>query len=254
MNKLFKNWEECLKKQNNLIFVDVREYFKYIRNNFREMKYVNHNADNHKSNYYKVERNLISKKEELFKKGDISKWELDSQEKSTGNILSQDKSSALFKICSKDTNTCIQRRIYYGYYLNKAIEEFERVRALNGKFHKENFMNLLKGERAPDNSKSEMIQILRKLEENDNNELDYEQETDSNDSEDEITNRFSELNLDKMNSEAIWEKMTDKEKEPYVKLSEEFKNNYIANNGFDEFEEHKITSKKRRRRSYQSLS
>ena len=141
MNKLFKNWEECLKKQNNLIFVDVREYFKYIRNNFREMKYVNHNADNHKSNYYKVERNLISKKEELFKKGDISKWELDSQEKSTGNILSQDKSSALFKICSKDTNTCIQRRIYYGYYLNKAIEEFERVRALNGKFHKENFMN-----------------------------------------------------------------------------------------------------------------
>ncbi len=141
MNKLFKNWEECLKKQNNLIFVDVREYFKYIRNNFREMKYVNHNADNHKSNYYKVERNLISKKEELFKKGDISKWELDSQEKSTANILSQDKSSALFKICSKDTNTCIQRRIYYGYYLNKAIEEFERVRALNGKFHKENFMN-----------------------------------------------------------------------------------------------------------------
>ena len=135
MNKLFKNWEECLKKQNNLIFVDVREYFKYIRNNFREMKYVNHNADNHKSVYYKVERNLINKKEELFKRGDISKWELDGQEKSNANILSQDKSSSLFKICSKDTNTCIQRRIYYGYYLNKAIEEFERVRALNGKFH-----------------------------------------------------------------------------------------------------------------------
>ena len=141
MNKLFKNWEECLKKQNNLIFVDVREYFKYIRNNFREMKYVNHNADNYKSVYYKVERNLINKKEELFKRGDISKWELDGQEKSNANILSQDKSSSLFKICSKDTNTCIQRRIYYGYYLNKAIEEFERVRALNGKFHKENFMN-----------------------------------------------------------------------------------------------------------------
>ena len=141
MNKLFKNWEECLKKQNNLIFVDVREYFKYIRNNFREMKYVNHNADNHKSVYYKVERNLINKKEELFKRGDISKWELDGQEKSNANILSQEKSSSLFKICSKDTNTCIQRRIYYGYYLNKAIEEFERVRALNGKFHKENFMN-----------------------------------------------------------------------------------------------------------------
>ena len=141
MTKLFTNWSESLKKQNTLIFVDVREYFKYIRNNFREMKYIIHSAENQKGNYYKIERNLISKKEELFKRGDVSKWELDPQEKTAGNILLQDKSSALFKICSKDTNTCIQRRIYYGYYLNKAIEEFERVRTLNGNFHKENFMN-----------------------------------------------------------------------------------------------------------------
>ena len=141
MEKLFINWSDSLKKQNNLIFVDIREYFKYVRNNFREMKNVLHNADSQKSNYYKVERNLISKKEELFKRGDISKWELDSQEKTNANTLLQDKSSALFKICSKDTNICIQRRIYYGYYLNKAIEEFERVRSLNGNFHKETFMN-----------------------------------------------------------------------------------------------------------------
>ena len=141
MTKLFTNWSDSLKKQNTLIFVDVREYFKYIRNNFREMKYIIHSAENQKGNYYKIERNLISKKEELFKRGDVSKWELDPQEKTAGNILLQDKSSALFKICSKDTNTCIQRRIYYGYYLNKAIEEFERVRTLNGNFHKENFMN-----------------------------------------------------------------------------------------------------------------
>ena len=53
----------------------------------------------------------------------------------------QDKSSALFKICSKDTNNCIQRRIYYGYYLNRTIEEYERMKSLNGYFHKENHMN-----------------------------------------------------------------------------------------------------------------
>ena len=122
MEKLFTNWSESLKKQNTLIFVDVREYFKYIRNNFREMKYVLHSADNYKSVYYKLERNLISKKEDLFKRGDVSKWELDPQEKTKSNILLQDKSSALFKICSKDTNNCIQRRIYYGYYLNRVIE------------------------------------------------------------------------------------------------------------------------------------
>ena len=141
MNKLFINWAESLKKQNNLLFVDVREYFKYIRNNYREMKHVAHNADNYKNIYYKIERNLINKKEDLFKRGDVSKWELDAQEKTNATFLLQDKSSALFKICSKDTNTCIQRRIYYGYYLNQGIEEFERVSKLIGHFHKENFMN-----------------------------------------------------------------------------------------------------------------
>ena len=141
MNKLFNNWADSLKKQNTLIFVDVREYFKYIRNNFRETKYLHHIVDNHKSNYYKIERNLISKKEDLFKRGDVSKWELDPQEKTNANTLLQDKSSALFKICSKDTNNCIQRRIYYGYYLNRSIEEYERMKSLNGYFHKENHMN-----------------------------------------------------------------------------------------------------------------
>ena len=141
MNKLFNNWADSLKKQNTLIFVDVREYFKYIRNNFRETKYIAHIVDNYKNNYYKIERNLISKKEDLFKRGDVAKWELDPQEKTNANILLQDKSSALFKICSKDTNNCIQRRIYYGYYLNRAIEEYERMKNLNGYFHKENLMN-----------------------------------------------------------------------------------------------------------------
>jgi len=36
-------------------------------------------------------------------------------------------------------------------------------------------MNLLKGEKAPDNSKNEIIQMLRKLEEENTNELEYEQ-------------------------------------------------------------------------------
>jgi len=137
MNKLFNNWADSLKKQNTLIFVDVREYFKYIRNNFRETKYLHHLVDNHKSSYYKIERNLISKKEDLFKRGDVSKWELDPQEKTNANTLLQDKSSALFKICSKDTNNCIQRRIYYGYYLNRALSEYERIRNLNGVLSKE---------------------------------------------------------------------------------------------------------------------
>ena len=141
MNKLFSNWSDSLKKQNTLIFVDVREYFKYVRNTFREAKFIAHTADNFRSNYYKAERNLINKKEDLYRRGDILKWELDPNEKTDANALLQDKSSALFKIAAKDTNNCIQKRIYYGYYLNRVIEEFERTRILNGNFHREIHMN-----------------------------------------------------------------------------------------------------------------
>ena len=141
MSKLFTNWAEMLKKQNNLIFIDLREYFKYVRNNFREIKNISHFVENYKADYYKAERNLINKKEDLFKRGDVSKWELDSQEKTNANILLQDKSSALFKIGAKDTNSCIQRRIYYGNYLNRAVEEIDRMKNLIGFFHKETLMD-----------------------------------------------------------------------------------------------------------------
>ena len=140
MSKLFTNWAEMLKKQNNLIFIDLREYFKYVRNNFREIKSITHIVEDYRADYYKAERNLINKKEDLFKRADVSKWDLDPQEKTNANILLQDKSSALFKIGAKDTNNCIQRRLYYGNYLNRAIEEFDRMKNLNGFSHKETLM------------------------------------------------------------------------------------------------------------------
>ena len=47
---------------------------------------------------------------------------------------------------------------------------------------------------------------------------------------------------------AQWKIMTDKEKEPYVKLSEEFKRKILENNNLDDLEEMKLSNKKRRRR------
>ena len=138
MGKLFTNWTISLRKQNQLIFEKVREYFKYVKNNFRDMKININNVENVKNDYYKYERFLIYKKEDLFKRGDITKWELSPQDKTKANSLVDNKLSALFKMCAKDTDKCIQRKIYYGYYLNQLIEEYERIREFNGKSHKEN--------------------------------------------------------------------------------------------------------------------
>ena len=144
MSKVFTNWIDSLKSQNDLVFIEVREYFKYVKNNFRDMKSNIYTVETAKADYYKHERNLISKKEDLFKRGDVTRWELDPQEKTNPNTLASDKLSALFKMCAKDTDKCIQRKVYYGYYLNKLIEEYERIRKFNGKWHKENQMNFFK--------------------------------------------------------------------------------------------------------------
>ena len=140
MSKLFTKWSEFLKKQNKLVFVNLREYYKYIKNNFRDMKKNISNVEAVKNDYYFHEKSLIYKKEDLFKRGDVTKWELDPQEKANPKDLLHDKFSALFKMCAKDTDRCIQRKIYYGYYLNQLIEEHERIRNFNGKNHKDNLM------------------------------------------------------------------------------------------------------------------
>ena len=141
MSKIFINWVDSLKKQNILIFEEVREYFKYVKNIFREMKNNIFNTENYKNEYYKFERNLINKKEDLFRKGDVTKWEFDSKEKTNKNSLLLDKLSALFKMCAKDTDRCVQSKVYYAYYLNQMIGEYERIRNNCGILHKENLMN-----------------------------------------------------------------------------------------------------------------
>ena len=141
MNKLFTDWGSLLQKQSQLIFVDIREYFKYIKNNFRDMKESLYTVEGLKNDYYRLEKNLINKKEDLYKRGEVEKWEIDPQEKTNKISLVQDKLSALFKMCSKDTKRIVQRKIYYGYYLNQLLEENERIKSYYTGLHKENQMN-----------------------------------------------------------------------------------------------------------------
>ena len=49
MSKLFINWSDSLKQQNKLIFVDIREFFKYVKNNYRDMKINIENVKNVKN-------------------------------------------------------------------------------------------------------------------------------------------------------------------------------------------------------------
>ena len=138
LNDMFKFWSTALKKQASVVNINIREYFKYTKNTFRSMKELVNVVDNYKQNYYKSKRALITKKEDLFKKSDISKWDLGPNKGMSVVTLLKDKSVALPKMLCNETNAVINLKQIYGYYLNSATKEYERIRKIISFGHRHN--------------------------------------------------------------------------------------------------------------------
>ena len=141
LKDMFKDWSSALKKQCVIVNVNIREYFKYIKNTFKSMKDMINIVDNYKINYYKSKRNLITKKEELFKRSDVSKWDLGPYKNINIVTLLKDKNVALPKMLYSETNAVNNMKQMYGYYLNRTTSEFERIRTINGFGHKQNVLD-----------------------------------------------------------------------------------------------------------------
>ncbi len=137
MSNLFKTWSVTLKENNNIINVDIREHFKFIRKNFASLKELITTVDTHKYNYQKYVKNLMSKKEDYFKRGDPTKWELDPKKQGDYSLIAKDKKTSIFKMFPKDTSYTINLKEVYGFYINRALSEYERMRNLNGILSKE---------------------------------------------------------------------------------------------------------------------
>ena len=136
MDIMFKKLSESFDSIKTLINSEIREYFKFTMNNFTALSEMTPNIDLAKNNYLKLAKSLINKKNDLFKKGDISKWELNSSDKNRTKELIKDKVLACNKMLPKETNICINAKEIYGFYLNKLINEFERMRQVNSVLYK----------------------------------------------------------------------------------------------------------------------
>ena len=134
MGNLFKTWSKILKEQNSIVNIEIREHFKFVRKNFGAMKDLGNAVEPMKSNYQKLSKNLMSKKEELYKKGEVSS---DARTKSDFGSTNLDKVKAFQSMLPKETNNAISAKEMYGLYLNRAISEYERMRNLNGILNKQ---------------------------------------------------------------------------------------------------------------------
>lgn len=137
MNHMFLSWSDTLKNQNSFVNSEIREYFKFLGFNFKYLRDLTQLVDSHKATYKKASKSLMAKKLELFKKKDLTKWELSIEDKNNVNLFVNDKNQACAKICYKDTSNVIYLKQEYGYYLNRIISEYERLRYINGVVNKE---------------------------------------------------------------------------------------------------------------------
>ena len=136
MSKFTKQWSESEKKQASLSFINLREYFKYIMKEVRCVKELIAKVEGYKYTYTKEKDKLLYKKEELFKRGDVQRWEVDwNGEVVDYTKLLEDKKVAFEKMLPKETKNVMEHQYTYGCYLNKLLEEYKRHDELCGKTH-----------------------------------------------------------------------------------------------------------------------
>ena len=138
-----KNWSNALKSHDDIIFTDIREYFKYVKNNYEPINNMVNIVDSNRDTFRKAEKKLIDEKESLAKKGYINKTDIliegEQFLKEKGQKEENERNTILMKIMPKETNEVIKLKTNYGYFLNKFIEEFERLKSVNASLHSKNF-------------------------------------------------------------------------------------------------------------------
>ena len=144
MKNIFNTWADVLKKQNSFFFNDVKEYLKLLSGNYHHLRDLVQFVETIKLNYTKVSKNLMNKKSELFRKQDISGWQLDENDKKNIGDFYSDRLASYKKICFKETNNVIKIKEKYGYHLNKMINEYQRLRNINTIENKEKIIQFSK--------------------------------------------------------------------------------------------------------------
>jgi uncharacterized protein YoxC len=145
LSNLMNSWYEIEKRQSLFLNVQLREYFRYIKNEYHSLEELVYRVENTKNNFYKENTNLMNKKNSLFEDGDTSYWELEEKNDVMNNLeLLRNKELAFSKMLPNETKKVINYRNFYAFYLNSVIDEYNRLKELNGQRNKNTVRNLCK--------------------------------------------------------------------------------------------------------------
>jgi len=112
----FKNFKRIHVNQSDIIKNKLKEILNYINNKSQTLIELIKRQNEVQNDYNKVKEDLINKKENLWKKMDISKWELNQMTSIDSALLFRDKNYAFSKMCFQETMIVNNKGDLLGYY------------------------------------------------------------------------------------------------------------------------------------------
>ncbi len=138
MHKIMKSLSEIENKKIDLMNNYIREYFRFFKNELFSLKELSVKTDINKDLYHKAFDKINNTKEKLFRQKDLNNWQLeDKNDLNFKYVLLKNKNLAFAKMIPEETKKFNEVKYNYGFYLNSLISEYERLRILNSRRHKD---------------------------------------------------------------------------------------------------------------------
>ena len=136
MNKFFGNLTDNYRKQNDFMSVDIKESFIFMQHNYVSINELIKRIESKQKVYFKEEKVLIGLKEDLFKTRNtpghkLKNADIDVDKK---NDLGEFDLSSLLPL---NTKALLDMKKSYGFYLNRFLKEYDRMKRLNSVIYKE---------------------------------------------------------------------------------------------------------------------
>lgn len=131
-----KNWKRILFKQNEIVKVHIKDFFKFIRMEGTSYEELIKRREDAKLKYVSEKTRLAAKKEKLWQTNDPTKFEIiDEFNKVDKTLLTRDKNYALSKMCTKETQILDNLKKQLGFANKTNIEELKNMIKINcGKY------------------------------------------------------------------------------------------------------------------------
>ena len=143
-SKFMDNWTILYETQIKLINEKIREYFRYIKNEYHSIREYYTVYEAARNTFKKSNFKLTETKERLFEEKKIDEWGLDKEDLENKILLFRDKELSMEKMLPEETNKVKDKKKMYGSYLNSLIDEYEHIKSLNRKRHKDNVESFIK--------------------------------------------------------------------------------------------------------------